>query len=1115
MDTARRAAPFLSLILPTRQRPEGLTRFLASIAATATSLDTLEIVLVVDEDDPSSVEYVADSSMHVVRKIVPPGLTMGQLNMAGYSVSSGDNIMLVNDDIVVQSPGWDEQVFDVIRQHSDGVFLVHVNDGIFEDKLCTFPLVSRQYCELAGGICPSEYRRYRIDDHIYNVFNLLSVLGKNRILYLPDVRFEHNNFVRLAGGAIEYQPDPVIHRHDTDLFNGWLNTRKDLAVRLLDQLERHRCSERARVRRDRLEPITDSVSLRKPEYVRKVAPYLRPTSRQNRVTVAVVSADITGDHARACVAALKSYTANFDLVIVDNNRARGFNHSHEMNKLLDQCRTDYLVLLDDDVIVESGWLDNLLAAMGPRVGVVTPSHKDIHGRLSYMGVVMRPDGSGHHSHDLRPSAEPLRIQTLCSAALLVDMSKCGSIRFDERYSKYFLDIDYGLCIWEAGYEVVCAPAVVTHIAGATLKQGSEQSNVLFEPQRRQFVRKWMDTGRFEAIAWTRWQAVPEVAAILEIPAELDALIGQPRIRSIEPFLSRAQRLFDEIRHIPTLHEWAAGQLWHAVGDRRPTLDDPDLWHVACLLGFTDHPMLVEADRQGFNIVLYGGEYFALPIAAGQIDVRSLSNSTDRRCLRARRLDVIRGLIAATLPSAVTTTGREALAGFEPATSGLMRQRDSTRWLRRSPIRNITPVDGFDVVALEYKFFAVPSDEAPFDYQKYIAGKYRNRVVGHSIGEVRRKISALKQTGRVLVLTVSFPPSLHRVVEELVNNNGGTDVSVLSSVEPLPVNTRVLSLEAGVAPAEVVPLLRREASTSILEQLKAHQFTQVMLSWDEPSALESAALEQAAAAIAPSLEVVFPDGVRRTYSDEDKHRLGYNKAYLASLFSTVGLPMGQDVLEVGCSDGLVCDIMSHLGARHVTGIDVMETTGCAYPSPSIDYLSMDATRLTFPDSTFDLVYSIATFEHLPRPAKTLEEMLRVLRVGGVGYVQAGPLYYSPFGHHMFGYFGSEPWIHLRMSRKQMRRLAAKRGIDKRVLEDFDITFEEYLDQMLSVDHINGLVLTEYGLDAFKNRRDVEVLMFKVSREGEELLTPDILRDIGNVAPERLTEHGFEIIFRRLA
>jgi len=73
--------------------------------------------------------------------------------------------------------------------------------------------------------------------------------------------------------------------------------------------------------------------------------------------------------------------------------------------------------------------------------------------------------------------------------MLIDMSKCGHIRFDESYSKYFLDIDYGLRIWAAGYEVVCSPfTAVTHIGGATLQQGSPDSNDLFETQRQHFVR---------------------------------------------------------------------------------------------------------------------------------------------------------------------------------------------------------------------------------------------------------------------------------------------------------------------------------------------------------------------------------------------------------------------------------------------------------------------------------------------------------------------------------------------------------------------------------------------------------------------------------------------------
>jgi SAM-dependent methyltransferase len=299
----------------------------------------------------------------------------------------------------------------------------------------------------------------------------------------------------------------------------------------------------------------------------------------------------------------------------------------------------------------------------------------------------------------------------------------------------------------------------------------------------------------------------------------------------------------------------------------------------------------------------------------------------------------------------------------------------------------------------------------------------------------------------------------------------------------------------------------------IEQLRAQGFTRVMLSWDDPGALQSAVLEQAAARVAPSVEVVFPDGECRTYLGEDTHRLGYNKAYLASLFSSVPVPAGQDVLEVGCSDGLVCDMMAHLGARSVTGVDVMQTTGCAYPGERIRYQSMDATCLTFPDGSFDLVYSIATFEHLPRPTQTLEEIVRVLRLGGIGYVQAGPLFFSPFGHHMFAYFGDQPWIHLRRSKKRILGYALKRGIDQRVAEDFGLTMIEYLDQMLSNDHINGLALSEYGLDAFRRRPDVEILKFNVSLEGEDLLTPQIEAEIGGIPPERLTQHGFEILFRR--
>ncbi len=42
---------------------------------------------------------------------------------------------------------------------------------------------------------------------------------------------------------------------------------------------------------------------------------------------------------------------------------------------------------------------------------------------------------------------------------------------------------------------------------------------------------------------------------------------------------------------------------------------------------------------------------------------------------------------------------------------------------------------------------------------------------------------------------------------------------------------------------------------------------------------------------------------------------------------------------------------------------------------------DATRMDFPDGSFDFVYSFDVFEHLPDPARVLDEIARVLRPGG--------------------------------------------------------------------------------------------------------------------------------------
>src|ERR1022692_5035805 len=152
----------ISFIIPTRGRPESLLRLCNSIRAATRHLELLEVVLVVDRDDEPSVRFQYEG-LNIRKVEVAPGLAMGSLNIAGYRAATGKYLMLLNDDIVLQTPGWDEQVMEAFRNYSDGMVLVHVNETIFGARLCTFPFLPRAFCELAGGICPEEYLRYRIE----------------------------------------------------------------------------------------------------------------------------------------------------------------------------------------------------------------------------------------------------------------------------------------------------------------------------------------------------------------------------------------------------------------------------------------------------------------------------------------------------------------------------------------------------------------------------------------------------------------------------------------------------------------------------------------------------------------------------------------------------------------------------------------------------------------------------------------------------------------------------------------------------------------------------------------------------------------------------------------
>lgn len=1201
----------LSIIVPTRQREDKLRSLFDSFLAMTHDLSRIEIILVIDDDDESSAAFECPG-IHMERVVVRAGLKMGELNMAGYKRSAGQFVMLLNDDVIVRTKDWDEKVLSVFKSFPDGITLVHVNDKIFQEKLCTFPFVSRAFCEEAGGICPLDYVRYRIDDHIYNVFNLLSVLGKTRIIYLPDVIFEHTNTIITASGQAEYKPNEAIHDVDTKRFDELLPARKELAIRLAALIDQHLSGELSILRRKLLEPVTDSVALRIPEHMRVSSDHFQLTSENTRVTIGIVSANLRNEHAAICIDRVKQYTKNFDLIILDNNRGPNFNHSREMNRILSICKTDYLLLMDDDVFAEPGWLDGMLRCMNPAVGVVTPMHKDSHGNLSYAGIVMRPDYTGHHTHCVAPPEEPVPIQTLCSAIMLIDVRKCGHLRIDESYSKYFLDIDYGLRVWEAGFSVVCSPyTMVTHLGGATLQQGSSESNVLFEQQRQIFLRNWMSMQRYKKIEKNVWSKFSHLRELLDVPSELDVLLSQKPIQDRDAFCRRTHEFFSRLRPYPALLDHARERIWASLGGERPGFDDPESGHLAFLQGFHSYPVLIEQNYNGLNIVFWNGVYYAIPQFEGSFDAERVTSQSYSRSFRAESLAFLKVMITmdhriqtggtrryshspggilqaireqrrnhASWKLALRSIGKGAvqrliisLVGFQ----GFDRLKNSWREMRgKDPGRNIllaaprfvlavllqrfshkrelahsllasqvqrndivgnseeidpqkwldaSPVTlmeasyrGYSIYGFEYKYFAIPESAGVFHYDNFKRAMYGECPVGHTLLEVRSVIDRLGEQSkspkreRGLFLACLPPDQLRPFVE---SSHLGASMTILvaqdyaeswGGIDCIKVDAESLN--------EWARLCNSSANEKFDRRIVDGGFSHFVMPWSFPEGGPSNALEGIAAKLTQRLDVVYPSGESRIYEGENLHRFWYNKAYLASMFHAIGLPTGKSVLEIGCSDGLVCDIVSLLGARQVLGIDVMKSTGCNFPSSKIQYQVKDAKATGLPDQSFDLVYSIATLEHVADPVRVLAEILRVTKIGGYAYVQAGPLYHSPFGHHMFSYFKDYPWIHLRKSKDDIKAYARERQIDIALKRDLGVTSDEYIDGMLNSAHINGLFLEDYGLNEFQSRSDIKVILSHTSYEGRELLTADLLSEMHGYKPEHLVGHGFEIAFQRL-
>jgi SAM-dependent methyltransferase len=159
--------------------------------------------------------------------------------------------------------------------------------------------------------------------------------------------------------------------------------------------------------------------------------------------------------------------------------------------------------------------------------------------------------------------------------------------------------------------------------------------------------------------------------------------------------------------------------------------------------------------------------------------------------------------------------------------------------------------------------------------------------------------------------------------------------------------------------------------------------------------------------------------------------------------------GASVLEVGCGAGIDSLLFGLHPVDRVVGIDlelpldarndpgqrarhltrrVLEKVGvddepdATLRQRPVQFLAMNATRMDFPDASFDLLVSRAALEHIIPIEQALAEMARVVRPGGLLRHGIDQFFWLK-GCHKRGLVDI-PWAHARLRPGEFRRFVAE-------------------------------------------------------------------------------------------
>lgn len=142
----------ISLLVPSRARPKEFKRMVESAWNNATYPGRIEVVAYLDLSDVHTTEYPYDDR---ILYLTGERILLSQMWNECYALASGDIVMHCGDDIVFETPSWDQIVRREFAKSEDKILLVHGDDrSPNTDLLATHGFLHRRWVEAVGYFLP-------------------------------------------------------------------------------------------------------------------------------------------------------------------------------------------------------------------------------------------------------------------------------------------------------------------------------------------------------------------------------------------------------------------------------------------------------------------------------------------------------------------------------------------------------------------------------------------------------------------------------------------------------------------------------------------------------------------------------------------------------------------------------------------------------------------------------------------------------------------------------------------------------------------------------------------------------------------------------------------------